>query len=253
MTLGDLTQTFDGQPKPASATTDPEGLAVAITYDGDSTPPTDAGSYPVEAVVTATNYTGSASGTLVISPAAAAVTLGDLAQTFDGDPKPASATTDPEGLAVTITYDGDTTPPTDAGSYPVEAVVTATNYSGSASGTLVVVGSYLSWIESFFTTVQDASFDSDGDGWSNLAEYLFDTDPSLSSSAPSVTLTSTESAIDLHLSPAIVTRPDAIVGAETSTDLNVWSTEGVSATASGFSVPNAGFRRFLKLVFIQTP
>ena len=52
--------------------------------------------------VTDPNYTGEASDTLVISPAVATVTLGDLAQTFDGDPKAVSATTSPIGLTVEI-------------------------------------------------------------------------------------------------------------------------------------------------------
>ncbi len=65
----------------------------------------------------------------------ATVTLDDLAQTYDGDPKPATATTEPAGLAVAITYDGDAAAPTDAGSYAVEATVSDPNYDGSASGT----------------------------------------------------------------------------------------------------------------------
>src|SRR5210317_869787 len=106
VTLGDLAQIYDGAPKPTSAITEPAGLAVAITYDGDAVVPTDAGSYAVSASVTDPNYSGTAAGTLVIAPATATVTLGDLAQTYDGDPKPVTATTEPAGLGVAITYDG---------------------------------------------------------------------------------------------------------------------------------------------------
>ncbi len=138
VTLGDLAQTYDGDPKPASATTEPAGLAVAITYDGDAAAPSDAGSVTVAATVSDPNYDGAASGTLIVSPAAATVSLVSLAQTYDGDPKPASATTEPAGLAVAITYDGDAAAPSDAGSYAVAATVSDPNYSGSASGTLIV-------------------------------------------------------------------------------------------------------------------
>ena len=138
VTLGSLAQIYDGDPKPVTAITDPAGLDIAITYDGDTAAPTNAGSYAVAATVSDPNYSGTAAGTLVIAPAAATVTLGDLAQTYDGDPKPASATTEPEGLAVAITYDGDAAAPTDAGSYAVVATVSDPNYSGTAAGTLVI-------------------------------------------------------------------------------------------------------------------
>ena len=85
VSLANLSQVYDGTEKVATITTDPPGLAVAITYDGNSIAPTNAGSYVVEATVSDPDYTGSASGTLVIAKASATVTLGDLAQTFDGE------------------------------------------------------------------------------------------------------------------------------------------------------------------------
>ena len=141
ITLNGLTQTYDSNPKPVTATTDPEGLTIAITYDTENNAPTNAGSYAVVATVTDPNYTGSTTATLVISPAAATITLGGLAQTYDGNPKPASATTDPESLSVAITYDGDTTAPTDAGSYTVTADITDPNYTGTTTATLVITPS----------------------------------------------------------------------------------------------------------------
>ena len=73
-----------------------------------------------------------------ISNVTATVTLGNLAQTYDGTPKSASATTTPPGLSVTLTYNGSTTAPTAAGSYKVVGTVNDPNYTGSASGTLTV-------------------------------------------------------------------------------------------------------------------
>ncbi len=66
VTLGNLTQPFDGTPKPVTVTTAPAGLAVTVTYDGSATPPTAVGSYAVVATVTDPDYTGSATGTLKI-------------------------------------------------------------------------------------------------------------------------------------------------------------------------------------------
>ena len=60
------------------------------------------------------NYASFASNTLVIAKASATVTLDDLAQTYDGTAKSATATTTPTGLTVVITYDGNTTAPTAA-------------------------------------------------------------------------------------------------------------------------------------------
>ena len=47
-----LNHTFDGTPKQAIASTTPPGLAVSFTYNGFSTPPTNAGSYAVIASIT---------------------------------------------------------------------------------------------------------------------------------------------------------------------------------------------------------
>ncbi len=138
LTLGDLAQTYTGAPRAASATTVPAALNVVLSYDGFPTPPTDAGSYSVTAAIVDPNYTGSASGTLVVARAPAAVTLGALQQTYDGAPHPVTAVSAPAGLGLSVTYDDALTPPINAGNYAVAAIVTDPNYFGSASGTLVV-------------------------------------------------------------------------------------------------------------------
>ncbi len=66
------------------------------------------------------------------------MTLGSLAQTYDGLPKNATATTTPTGLTVSITYDGSTNPPVQAGSYETIGTIAAVNYNGSATDTLVI-------------------------------------------------------------------------------------------------------------------
>ena len=136
--LSDLAQTFDGAVHPATAATEPAGLTVRFTYNGSPEPPTEAGTYAVAATVATANYEGSAAATLVISKAAAAIALGNLAQTYDGSGRSAAATTVPAGLAVSLTYDGSPEPPVAAGTYAVAATVDDANYEGSAAATLVV-------------------------------------------------------------------------------------------------------------------
>lgn len=137
VTLSNLTHTYNGSPKPATVTTDPAGLATLTSYNGSYTAPTAAGSYAVVAMVTEPGYSGSATGTLAIARAAAGVTLTNLAQTYDGAARPASATCVP-AVSYSLTYDGSPTAPTDAGSYTVVAAVTDANYQGGATGTLIV-------------------------------------------------------------------------------------------------------------------
>jgi 2',3'-cyclic-nucleotide 2'-phosphodiesterase (5'-nucleotidase family) len=138
--LGNLSQTFDGAPKPASVKTIPPALSMNVTYNGAATTPLNAGTYVVSVAVTQPGYTGSARGMLFIAGAAAVVTLGDLSQTYDGSPKSVTITTSPAGLPVTITYNGSTTAPTSAGTYGVVATVNDPNYQGSAVGMMTITG-----------------------------------------------------------------------------------------------------------------
>ncbi len=138
ITLGNLVQNYDGAPRAATATTAPTGLDVVLSYDGSTTPPTNAGSYAVTASIVSPDYVGTASGTLVIAPAVAAVSLGNLQQTYTGSPCTVTASSMPGGLSLAVTYDGSLSPPTNAGSYAVTATVVETNFVGNATGTLTI-------------------------------------------------------------------------------------------------------------------
>ncbi len=138
VTLADLSQIYTGSGLSAAATTAPGGLTVNFTYDGLATLPINAGSYTVVGTISDANYAGSATGTLVISKAAAIVTLANLSQTYTGNGLSATATTSPGGLAVNLTYDGAATLPVNAGSYAVVGTINDGNYAGSATGTLVI-------------------------------------------------------------------------------------------------------------------
>ena len=218
--LHDLAQTYDGTARTVSATTEPAGLAVDITYEGQGAAPTNAGTYAVTGTIVEANWEGATNGTLVVAPAdqaidfpvlgdqwitnsvglsasadsglavefsvasgpaqladgtnltftgtgqvavvafqtgdsnwnpappvtnvfavfklPAAVFLHDLAQTYDGTARTVSATTEPAGLAVEITYDGQGAAPTNAGSYAVAGTIVEANWEGATNGTLVV-------------------------------------------------------------------------------------------------------------------
>jgi endo-1,4-beta-xylanase len=97
----------------------------------------DAGAYDC-VVSNAAGSAVSASATLTVAQATAAVAIGSLAQTYDGTPRAVAVTTAPAGLAVAVTYDGATTPPTAPGTYAVVATVADADYEGAASATLVV-------------------------------------------------------------------------------------------------------------------
>jgi hypothetical protein len=136
--LGNLLQTYDGTPRSVLATTTPPGLGVLLTYDGGATAPIVAGSYEVVGIITDPDYAGMTTNTMVIAKAAATVTLGNLAQTYDGTAKPASAASTPPGLSMLLTYNGSATAPIAAGSYEVVGTITDPNYTGSATKTLVI-------------------------------------------------------------------------------------------------------------------
>jgi hypothetical protein len=74
VTITDLNQVYNGQPKAVAVTTDPVGLSVLVTYNGSNTVPSQVGTYSVVATVTATNYRGSATATEVISSSSSTTT-----------------------------------------------------------------------------------------------------------------------------------------------------------------------------------
>jgi M6 family metalloprotease-like protein len=82
ITLGNLSQIYDGTSKSVTTTTAP-GLSVNITYNGSVIPPTEAGTYSVIAVTSDPGYQA-ASGTLVIARRALNVTAIGINKVYDG-------------------------------------------------------------------------------------------------------------------------------------------------------------------------
>lgn len=184
VSISNLNQIYDGTGKPVTATTDPAGLSVDVSYDGSTTAPTDAGSYEVIATIIEPNYQGGATDTLVIEKALATIELSNLVQTYDGSPKASSASTIPTGLAVDLTYNGSTTAPIEVGSYELIATVNETNFQGSAIDTLVIEARvYADWQQENFTEQEildglaDPDANIDGDALPQLIEYALGTDP----------------------------------------------------------------------------
>lgn len=136
VSLSNLNYVYDGSARSAGVATTPSGLTVDVTYNGSATLPVNAGSYTVVATVTTPGYHGSATGTLVIGPAPATITLTNLTQNYDGTPKAATITTNPLGVSTTVTYDGSAALPVAIGNYAVVAAVSDPNYTGNATGNL---------------------------------------------------------------------------------------------------------------------
>ena len=141
ITLSDLNQTYDGSPRRAGVRTVPAGLQTKVTYNGSESLPVAAGTYAVRATIeNEPNYSGEVQGQLVIAKATVNA-IGFAAATLSqplNELTPVVVTTDPAGLAVTVTYDGMTELPGKVGAASVVAVVADRNWTGRAEGILTV-------------------------------------------------------------------------------------------------------------------
>ena len=126
------------------------GDAITASYTSSATLTTSAGTYSsvsAEAITPVildpnnklSNYVASlTNAALTISKAAATITLSNLIQNYDGSAKSASFATVPPNLNVSLTYNGNVQSPIIEGSYAVLASINDINYSGTASGTLII-------------------------------------------------------------------------------------------------------------------
>lgn len=146
--FGPLAGIAFGDPAVPLSATATSGLPVAFTVagpcttDGSSVTATNAGTCTVTATQPGDGNWLAAPPVeqdLIIDGAASTITVTDWSTTYDGTPKPVTVTTDPAGLATTVTYDGSETPPTDAGSYAVVVTVVEPGYvPEQVTGTLTI-------------------------------------------------------------------------------------------------------------------
>ena len=122
----------------SSATGLPAGLTLSGLNGLIAGAPTQAGTFQVTVSGPVSTSVGTNSFTLTVAKGTATVTLSNLSQVADGTAKSPQVTTVPAGLLTVITYNGSTTAPSSAGSYPVVAAIIDPNYTGSTSGTLVI-------------------------------------------------------------------------------------------------------------------
>jgi len=169
--------------------TQPDGSVAEATLNGTDLIITAVAPGTTSLTITATDIDANVTEqivAIVVSTGANVVALDSatLTQVYDGTPREVTATTNPAGLSVAITYDGSSTPPTEVGSYAVVATVVDATYSGTDSGTLVIRGQTIAeWRAAKFTqqevddglSADDA--DPDHDGLKNLAEYALGADP----------------------------------------------------------------------------
>lgn len=129
--------TAGNTPTSFSATGLPAGLTVDPATGVISGNPAETGTFNV--VVGATNIagTGSAPLSLTIAKATTPVALSSLKQAYDGTPKIVTTMTNPAGLNVILTYNGNPSA-TLPGTYAVVATVDDPNYSGVVMGQLEI-------------------------------------------------------------------------------------------------------------------
>jgi len=134
ISISGTTHVADGTVKQVVVTTTPAGLNNVVTYNGDATAPSAAGTYAVEVTIVDSDHIGSFNGTMEILDAAT-ISLSDLQKPYTGSALTPTVTTNPAGLNVALTYNKSPNAPTRAGSYEVVATIQDALYTGSAKGT----------------------------------------------------------------------------------------------------------------------
>ncbi len=118
----------DGRPIPGARTS-------RLTLSGLRL--TDAGTYTV-AVSNVAGIVRTEGARLEVARIPAALQIADLEQVFDGSPRCVTVMTDPPGLPVRISYDGQAACPTDPGTYRVVARIEDERHVGEISSVLSI-------------------------------------------------------------------------------------------------------------------
>ncbi len=180
----------------------------------------------------------------------ATVTLSNLTRTFTGSPLPITVTTAPTGLTTSVTYNASATVPSNIGTYSVVATITSSGFTGSNTGTYNIISPYTAWINGFASIPAGqrlTTIDADNDGWTNGAEFAFGSVPNSPSSRPQLqnVLTPTTFQLTYPTPPPF----GVTFTGQTSTDLNIWSSTGVSTIVNGYEIPRTDAKRFLRIFY----
>ena len=133
-------------------------------------------------------------------------------------------------------------------SIPSDNAGFAAGDNASQSLTLIDLLNLTTWSELFFSDEVNLTEDSDGDGFSELAEYLLGTDPTDLTSFQPLTLVRDDDSVLLPLTN-LPFRTDATLGVEASEDLLNWVDTEFETTEEGLEVNSELMRRFLRLNF----
>jgi alpha-tubulin suppressor-like RCC1 family protein len=142
VTLGNLSQSYDGTPKNVSFTTLPPGLSVNVTYNGSANPPTAVASYTVVGTISELNWRGSTTNTLVIRPAAPVITWATPSAISYGTALTSNQLNAAASVPGTWAYNPAAGTVLDAGTRTLTAVLTPadlTNYSSVTGSVSLVV------------------------------------------------------------------------------------------------------------------
>lgn len=112
--------------------------ANATAYSDTTVGPGETWYYRVTATNTVLSSTPSDVASATTPKLPATVEFGNLSQTYNGTARTVSYTTTPTGLAVTVTYNGQLSAPTNAGTYAVTGTVVNATCQGTTNATLVV-------------------------------------------------------------------------------------------------------------------
>ena len=194
VTLGNTNQTYTGSAETVSVTVLPtNAMPISVTYSNQgypvtTNPPTNAGSYWVLANINNTNYSGSTTATLTISPESATVSFANTSQPYNGYSRFVTINTTPSGLPTLVTYNGSSNIPKTVGNYSLIANIISTNYSGSGSSTFEIYDPVARWRSNFFgissNTGSASASAQNGSGFDNNAAYAFGLNPTSPATAP---------------------------------------------------------------------
>ena len=118
----------------------------------------------------------------------------------------------------------------------VQITIEDTPYGQWAAGQLGVVGAV------------NPFDDFDGDGYLNVGELVHGSDGASNGSVPDAAFL--PEGADFKLAVPLSGLPDGVfVDAETSTDLSIWGSMGITTMPDGFVIPGGDATRFIRLIY----